>query len=35
MSTLVVFDYNDRCQAGEVRLYKVLLHVASMEVIGC
>ena len=35
MSTLVVFDYNDRYQAGETRLYKALLYVGPMEVIGC
>lgn len=35
MSTLVIIGYNDRYPAGEVRLYKVFLHVGSMEVIGC
>ena len=35
MSTLVIIGDNDRYQTEVVRLYKALLHVGSMEVIGC
>jgi hypothetical protein len=35
MSTLVVIGDNDRYPAGEAHLYKTLLHLGSMEVIGC